>query len=206
MMKIVPVGGIITSKIDPNYYVIKTQTISETFMLATLLQRHADTSDGKYSYCNIIMEYANKLIEEKLVKYPLFVEKNSDFGNVITNLIKKGELKDEGNYISKTNIINALINEMQNPTLDLEYLNTISSLIKMNQTGSINELSNQYPKESLEKMIQNGSEQTYLRNLNDALTGKEEGGYLYQDNSWYQFNIMTKSYEKIEEKKKIKRM
>jgi len=206
MMKIVPVGGIITSKIDSNYYVIKNQNILETFMLVNVFQRNADINDGDYSYCNIVMDYANKIMEEKLVKYPLFVEKSRDFGNVITSLIQKGELRDEGSYISKENIVNAIINELQNPTLDIDYLNTISSLIKTNQIGPIEKLSTKYPKEILERIIKNGSEQDYLRNLNDPLTGKEENGYLYQDNTWYLFNVKTNSYEKIEEKKKVKKV
>jgi len=61
-------------------------------------------------------------------------------------------------------------------------------------------------KEILERIIKNGSEQDYLRNLNDPLTGKEENGYLYQDNTWYLFNVKTNSYEKIEEKKKVKKV
>lgn len=59
--------------------------------------------------------------------------------------------------------------------------------------GTIDELSSNYPKEVLEKIMINGVRQTYIKSLNSELTGFEEEGCLYvSKNNWYLFNIVTK--------------
>jgi len=201
------IGGIITSRIDSSYYVMSHKNYLELETLKLVLEQLEQDAEQKESYSNIITEYITKanLKEQKDKKiYSLFIEKNSDFGNLLTHLIEEKILVDERYFIKKSTIINAIINEAQKKLPNLSFIETLFSLIRENEIGNIDELSKKYYVPHLNMAIIRGNSQTYMNGLSFNLDGYEREGYLYHDNSWYEFDIVKKSYHKKKKENKIK--
>lgn len=143
-------------------------------------------------------------------KQNLFVEKNSDFGELLTTAINEEEIpiEDEKDMIRRYKILNTLINEYSKEIPNKTILSIISSLIKENDYDKLyNELTDKYDEEILKTIAYTGMKpQNYLKSLEPELTGFEQNGYLYKENNWYQFNIETKKSLKIEKtENKIKK-
>lgn len=196
-MKSITIARVITSKIDPNYYIFDSKHKIELFSTITTL-----TDNNAEDCASILLGYFLKSSENF---QKLFIEKSSHFGQVITKLIEQKEITEEDKVISQEIVINALINEIGKENPDANMIKILYQLIKTKDIGHIDELSDKYPKNILEQILFQGIRQEYLRKLNSDQTGLDEEGYFYQDNVWYQFNIKTKACTPIEEKKQVKK-
>lgn len=183
-----------TSMIDNNYYVTGNLD-SEFFILVTLLTK------VNQKYADILLSGFTHF--RKLENRYVFIEKNSNLGKCITKLIEDKELLDLTTYINKTTLVTALINGIKEKE-NKRYLEIIEELIYLNIEGTVEELSNIWPKIFLEKIIKNGVKQDYINQLSNNISPKiQEKGmiYLEEDKEFYQFDIRKKEYISFNGKK-----
>ena len=194
---------LITSFKNNDYYILNNKD-KELFSLMTILTNH-----NKEEYANRLMDYwrRKKQYENKsTVEFPkLFISKTSPFGVLLSGLIQKKEIMDESTIIRKEYVMNALINNIQaNESNSLT--ETLLHLIQNEQTGSVKKLGKEYDTSILKMIPVLGTKQDYLKELSSNLTGYEETGLIYQNQSWQVIDISTLNLIPLEDtEKKIKR-
>ena len=173
---------ITTSYVDENYYVINNH-YSKVFYLVTILL------DKKYDVCaNYLMEY--QLIKKDL---KLFIEKNSDFGRILEEIISLGMIDNEKNLIRKETLVNALINTVCNGEKS-DYFSNIESFIKNNITGKIEDLSKTYDLSILNRISKEARNQIYLSSLSLIFDGCDDHVLLLKDGEFFRFDVITKKF------------
>ena len=99
---------LITSYIDKNYYVIGNDDIN-IFYLATLINE-ISTSSKKAELSSILLNYCTSLRERDRKK--IFISKESEYGQILIELIQTKKIEDEMFMLRKEILINALINSI----------------------------------------------------------------------------------------------
>lgn len=194
---------LITSFKNNDYYILNNKDM-ELFGLMTIL-----TDNNQEEYADRLMDYwlRKKQYENKSkVEFPkLFISKTSPFGILLSELIQKKEIADESTIIRKEYVMNALINDIQaNESNSLT--ETLLHLIQKEQTGSVKKLGKEYDINILKMIPVLGTKQDYLKELSSNLTGYEETGLIYQNQSWHVIDISTLNLIPLEDtEKKIKR-
>lgn len=193
---------LITSEHNKNYFVINNGVYSIN-VLATML------AYVKVDLANILLSAMNF---EETRNNLIFVPKSSELGIELNNLIKEKKIVDTSEIITAKHLTNALIKQSLSLN-DKGYLQDIKKIIKEQRTGTIEELKEFYKKEILlvinkdARHVWYSSDEVTKKYYNSiTLTGYEEAGITFHDDSWYYINVFTdKLVPIIKEDIKIKK-
>ena len=188
---------LITSYIDKNYYVIGNDDIN-IFYLATLINE-ISTSSKKAELSSILLNYCTSLRERDRKK--IFISKESEYGQILIELIQTKKIEDEMFMLRKEILINALINSIIS-NKSSENISSIEMLIANDKEEDIRDNFKQFQDPlTLMDIIKIGRKQSsYLGSLTPALTGYEDEGLLPINGMIYEFNIKTKEIKELEKK------
>jgi len=190
---------IITSEIDENYFIINSGTFYITYLKDLVNKKNNEISQELSSI--------NEMI--KSPKDFIFVEKNSELGIIIKELIKEKDLIDGNQIIEESHLINSLINQTINKNYHGEYLNTIIKMIKNKDKGLIENLKEIYPEIILKEINkegrfiwainQNKTKEKYYKQIH--MHGYESKGITYCNNRWFYIDIVNKCMTLVKNQK-----